>query len=66
MIAENLSDQNIYVQSVKVNGRNWTSTFLPYREVKRGATLVFTMGPEPSREWGSTGGEVTREEPASR
>jgi predicted alpha-1,2-mannosidase len=52
MIAENLSDRNIYVQSLKVNGKNWTSPFLPYSEVKKGATLVFGMGPEPSREWG--------------
>lgn len=52
MTAENLSDSNIYVQSVKVNGKNLASPFLPYSELKNGGTLQFTMGPEPSKEWG--------------
>jgi predicted alpha-1,2-mannosidase len=52
MLAENLSEQNIYVQSVKLNGRNWNTPFLPHRELKGGGTLVFTMGPQPNPEWG--------------
>ncbi|MGC9942181.1 MAG: GH92 family glycosyl hydrolase [Verrucomicrobiota bacterium] len=52
MIAENISDKNIYVQSVRVNGRNWDSPFLPIRTVSKGGTLVFTMGPQPSQ-WGT-------------
>lgn len=51
--ADNLSEQNIYVQSVKLNGNNWESPLLPYRELKRGGTLVFTMGPRPSPTWGT-------------
>ena len=52
MTAENLSDKNIYVQSVKLNGKNWDSPFLPYNQLKSGATLQFTMGPQPSQ-WGT-------------
>ena len=55
MTAQNLSDQNIYVQSVKLNGKNWDSPFLPYKELKNGGTLVFTMGAQPSR-WGTKSG----------
>ena len=44
--------ENIYVQSLVVNGKAWTSPFLPYREIKDGGHLVFTMGPEPNRQWG--------------
>ena len=51
--AQNLSEQNIYVQSVKLNGKNWDSPLLPYRELKRGGTLVFEMGPRPSATWGT-------------
>ena len=51
MRAENISDENIYVQSVKLNGKNWDSPFLPYRELKRGGSIEFVMGPKPS-EWG--------------
>jgi len=52
MTAENLSDQNIYVQSVKLNGKNWNSTTLPYQELKHGGQLEFVMGAQPSR-WGT-------------
>lgn len=52
MIAENISDQNIYVQSVRLNGNAWDSPFLPARAVGKGGTLVFNMGPHPS-DWGT-------------
>jgi predicted alpha-1,2-mannosidase len=52
MTAENLSDQNIYVQSVKLNGKDWDSPFLPYDELKNGGEIDFVMGPEPSQ-WGT-------------
>jgi predicted alpha-1,2-mannosidase len=50
--AKSLSDKNIYVQSLTVNGKSWNSPFLPYREIKDGGTLVFTMGPSPNKQWG--------------
>ncbi len=51
MTAENISDKNIYVQSVKLNGKNWDSPFLPCKELKNGGSIAFTMGPQPSQ-WG--------------
>jgi predicted alpha-1,2-mannosidase len=53
MTAENISDKNIYVQSVKLNGKPWDSQFLPHSEVKDGGTIAFTMGPEPGKDWGT-------------
>ena len=53
MKAENISDENIYVQSVTVNGKDLDSPFLPYDTLKRGASIVFTMGPRPSQ-WGTS------------
>jgi len=35
--AENLSDRNIYVQSVRLNGRNWPTPFLPIASSKAAA-----------------------------
>ena len=49
----NLSEQNIYVQSVKLNGRDWNSPFLPARAVLEGGTMAFQMGPEPNKAWGA-------------
>ena len=52
MTANNLSAANIYIQSVKVNGKNLDNPFLSYNELRNGGTLVFEMGPKPSS-WGT-------------
>lgn len=52
MTAEHISDQNLYVQSVKLNGKDWLSPFLPCNELKNGGTIDFVMGPAPSQ-WGT-------------
>jgi predicted alpha-1,2-mannosidase len=44
--------RNTYVQSLKVNGRPYTKTYLPHSLVVAGAELDFEMGPRPSR-WGT-------------
>ncbi|WP_455352008.1 GH92 family glycosyl hydrolase [Streptomyces sp. SYSU K217416] len=46
------SARNIYVQSLKVNGKQWQSTALPHDLLARGGTLDFAMGPRPSS-WGT-------------
>jgi len=52
MTAENISEQNIYVQSVKLNGKDWDSPFLPWKDLKNGGRIDFVMGPQPSQ-WGT-------------
>lgn len=52
MTAEGLSDANVYVQAVMLNGRAWDQPFLPYAEIQHGGTLAFRMGPRPNRSWG--------------
>ncbi|WP_406399023.1 GH92 family glycosyl hydrolase [Streptomyces sp. NBC_00879] len=46
------SARNIYVQSLRVNGKAWNSTALPHELIARGGTLEFSMGAEPSS-WGT-------------
>ncbi|MGA5130272.1 GH92 family glycosyl hydrolase [Streptomyces olivoreticuli] len=46
------SARNVYVQGLRVDGKEWTSTALPHSVVANGGTLEFTMGPRPSA-WGS-------------
>jgi hypothetical protein len=50
--APNNSASNVYVQSLKVNGKAYTSTSLPHSLLAGGATLDFDMGPQPSS-WGT-------------
>jgi predicted alpha-1,2-mannosidase len=52
MTAENLTNENIYVQSVRLNGKDWDNPFLPYDQLKNGGTLDFMMGGKPSQ-WGT-------------
>jgi putative alpha-1,2-mannosidase len=46
------SRENVYVQSLKVNGHPYHRTYLPHGVLAAGATLDFEMGPAPST-WGS-------------
>ena len=57
--AANNSRENVYVQSLKINGTPWTKTWVPHELIARGATLDFVMGPQPSR-WGSGVDDVPR------
>ena len=53
VVRRNLSEKNIYVQSLTVNGKAWKSPFLPYSEIKDGGTIIYQMGPEPNQELGN-------------
>jgi hypothetical protein len=42
------SARNIYVQSLKVNGKKWDKSYLPHAEIASGGVLDFEMGSAPS------------------
>jgi predicted alpha-1,2-mannosidase len=50
--APNNSPRNVYVQSLKVNGRAYAKTYLPHKLLTKGAVLDFDMGSRPSK-WGA-------------
>ena len=50
--AEGNSTDNVYIQSVTVNGRQHDKTFLTREMLQAGGTLRFVMGPRPSS-WGT-------------
>ncbi|MEN8186392.1 MAG: GH92 family glycosyl hydrolase [Bacteroidota bacterium] len=50
--ANNLSDENIYVQSASLNGKNYTKSILKHGDIMNGGKLVFEMGNSPSKEFG--------------
>lgn len=51
VIKANASDSNVYVKSLKVNGKDWNSAILPHSSIKDGATLEFELCDEPT-DWG--------------
>ena len=49
IVAHNNSKQNIYIQSVKWNGRPYTKSYIHYADLIKGGKLEFVMGPKPSK-----------------
>lgn len=50
---KNNSKQNKYIQSATLNGKPFSRTWLSQKEITDGGELVFEMGPEPNKKWGS-------------
>jgi len=44
MKAVNNSDENIYIQSVKLNGKPYSELYIDYADIMAGGVLEFTMG----------------------
>jgi predicted alpha-1,2-mannosidase len=69
MKALGLSQQNIYIQSVELNGKPWNKTYLRHEDLVQGGEIIFRMGPKPNKKWG-TGPESRpsslREQPGTR
>jgi len=49
VVAKNVSAQNIYIQSVQLNGKPLTKPRISHDVIVKGGTLAFTMGPQPNR-----------------
>jgi putative alpha-1,2-mannosidase len=52
VIAKNISDKNIYIQSAKLNGKNYNKTFIHQSDIDNGGVLEFVMGSKPNKKWG--------------
>lgn len=53
LIARNASSKNIYIQSAKLNGKEYTKNYFSHDDIIKGGTLEFEMGQNPNKEWGS-------------
>jgi putative alpha-1,2-mannosidase len=49
----NNSEKNIYIQSVKLNGKPYSHSYIAYKDIMQGGNLEFEMGPLPNKEFGS-------------
>ncbi len=50
--ADNLSPENIYIQSVMLNDKPLERCYLWHNEIVEGGKLIFNMGPVPNQNWG--------------
>jgi predicted alpha-1,2-mannosidase len=56
--AEKVSNENKYVQSVSLNGKQLTRAFITHDELTQGGELIFRMGAKPNKKWGTNGSEL--------
>ena len=49
--AQNVSDKNIYIKSVKLNGKPYRKTFFAHSDLMNGGTLEFEMTNAPVKNW---------------
>ena len=51
VVAKNLSEQNCFVKTVKLNGKPLERSYITFEEVYNGGTLEFTMTDQPNSTW---------------
>ena len=54
VIAQNVSRENIYIQSARLNGKELDRSYLTHQEIMAGGELEFVMGEFPNKTWAST------------
>lgn len=56
--AQGASDENKYIQSATLNGKEWNKPWFSHDDIKEGGKLVLVMGSRPNKAWGSAGDAV--------
>lgn len=54
IIAHNYSPQNKYIQSAKLNGKEWNESWIEHKDLANGGKLEFVMGDKPNKNWAAT------------
>ena len=52
IVCKDNSKENIYIQSVKLNGKPYTKSYIMYQDIMKGGILELQMGSKPSK-WGT-------------
>ena len=51
VLAPNVSRENIYIQSVKINGQPYDKSYITHQQIMDGSTIEFVMGSQPGEIW---------------
>jgi len=49
---------NVYISSAKLNGTNYTKSYLTYEDISKGGEIEFTMSATPNKNWGASESDV--------
>jgi predicted alpha-1,2-mannosidase len=52
VIANNISNENMYIQSASINGGDLNKAVLYHNQIMEGGELIFEMGSKPNENWG--------------
>ena len=53
IVAPNNSDENIFIQSVQLNGVEWNKPWFSHSDIINGGKLVLIMGDKANKNWGT-------------
>lgn len=53
IIANGASRENKYIQSARLNGKEWNKPWLSHSDIMDGGTLELVMAPHPNKSWGA-------------
>lgn len=53
VIAKKSNRENKYIQSAKLNGKEWNKPWFSWADIKNGGVLVLEMGSKPNYSWGA-------------
>ncbi|NME72163.1 GH92 family glycosyl hydrolase [Flammeovirga aprica] len=53
VVAKNQSAENMYVQSLHLNGEPLSKSFITQAQIEQGGILTFEMGPQPNKSFGT-------------
>ena len=51
--ANNVSEENYYIQNVRLNGKPHPKSFITHESIMKGGKLSFDLGNTPNKDWGS-------------
>ena len=57
IVAENNSPENVYIQSMQLNGKTHSRSWLTHADIVAGGELNFRMGAKPNKEWAAAPGD---------
>ncbi|MCK0157281.1 GH92 family glycosyl hydrolase [Cellulophaga sp. F20128] len=52
IVTQNNSAKNVYIQSAKLNGKNWDNCFFKHDVFANGGKLDIVLGDQPNKAWG--------------
>ena len=57
--ANNINDENIYIQSAQLNGKKLDKPFISHSDIVNGGLLIFEMGSKPNKKWGANSENIS-------